>query len=325
MKIFLTGASGTLGGYVIRELLQAGYEIVEYSRTPPAMEGITFIQGDIMDEETLQKSIPVGCDAVIHMAAIPGPGRARPSQMMNINVTGTVNVLEAALAADVRKFVFPSSCAATGFCFQKTNIQPLYLPLDEDHPDQPHDEYGLSKLLGELACKRYSDAFGMKTICLRVNNSWYLDREGAETAIGHGWARKMSSFEQLWKERYRKTIQDPEGEWPTPGPPAPHKILWAVTDSRDTAQAFRLAVENTEVSHGVFNIVGADTCSMEKTEDLLKRYYPEVPLKEPLEGHKSPWSWRKAAKTLGYQPRYTWRNGDFANWLKENPLQGKPA
>lgn len=314
MKILVTGASGTLGGYVLRELLSAGHEVDEYSRTPPHVEGARFIEGDIFSLEALKHACQ-GRDAVIHMAAVPGPGRATPEQLINVNVVGTVHALEAALAGGARTFVLASSGAATGFTFQKRDLVPRYLPLDEEHPGEPQDEYGLSKLLAEIACKRYRDAFGMRTICLRINHNWYLDRAGAQAAVGAGWARRFKSVEELWTERYLKTLGDPEGDWPIPGPPRPRNLLWAVTDARDAAQAFRLAVENDTLTHEVFLINADDTCSWEETPRLLARWFPTVPLKRPLQGHDSLVSHEKATRLLGYRPRYSWRRSEFRSWL----------
>ncbi len=315
MKILTTGGSGTIGGYVLRELIQAGHSVTSYSRTAPRIDGAAFIQGDIMDPNALARACQ-GHDAVIHLAAVPGPGRATPAQLININVVGTANVLEAALQAGIDKVVFASSGAATGFSFQKHALAPRYLPLDEEHPCEPQDEYGLSKLLAELTCKRYSDGFGIRTICLRINNNWYLERASAEVAVSSGWAQQFS-VEDLWTARYRKTVEDADGEWPTPGPPAPHKILWAFTDARDAAQAFRLAVENDTIAHEVLLINGHDTCSYEPTTELIARHYPGVPVNTPLECHASLWSHGKATRLLGYQPKSTWRQSDFHTWLEQ--------
>ena len=314
MKILLTGGSGTLGGYVIRELPGAGHQVSCLSRTAPRAGGATFIQGDIANADLVGRACH-GHDAVVHMAAVPGPGRATPAQMTQVNVVGTVNVLEAALQAGVRKFVFASTAAAVGFCFQKRELVPDYLPLDEQHPCQPHDEYGMSKLMAELACKRYGDAFGMSAICLRVNNNWYLQRKEAEQAMGTGWAKGLT-VDELWAKRYRKTILDPDGDWPTPGPPAPRKVLWAFTDARDAAQAFRLAVENDTLRQETFLISGDDTCSLVETPALVARYFPGVPLKAPLSGFASLWSHQKASRLLGYRPQYTWRESEFQRWLE---------
>ena len=319
MEILVTGGSGTIGGYVLRELLRTGHTVSGYSRTAPLVEGVRFIQGDIAKPDRLRDACQ-GHDAIIHLAAVPGPGRATPEQLLYVNVMGTVHVLEAAVQAGVDKVVFASSGAATGFSFQKHEIVPRWLPLDEEHPCEPQDEYGLSKLLGEITCKSYSEAYGIRIICLRINHNWYLDREGAEVAVRSGWARGFT-VEELWTKRYRKTIEDPEGERPVPGPPSPRNILWAFTDARDAAQAFRLAVENDEIVQEVFLINGDDTCSTTATRTLIARYYPDVPLKEPLEGYATLWSHEKATRMLGYRPQYTWREGDFRDWMEDRGIE----
>ena len=316
MKILVTGGSGTIGGYVLRELLRAGHEVTCYSRNAPLVEAVSFVAGDIMDSARLKEACQ-GHSAVVHLAAVPGPRRASPEQMINVNVVGTVNVLEAALHARIEKVVFASSGAASGFSFQQHEIVPRYLPIDEEHPAEPHDEYGLSKLLAEVTCKRYSDALGLRTLCLRINHNWYIDREGASLAIRGGWAKGLT-IEDLWTKRYRKCILEPEGTYPTPGPPPPRNLLWAVTDARDAAQAFRLAVEDGKVLHGVFAINGDDTCSLLTTRELITRYYPNVPLRTPLDGYDSLVSHQKATRLLGYRPRYTWRVGEFRDWLEQH-------
>ena len=314
MKILVTGGSGLIGSYVLRSLKNAGHVTSSYSRQAPRVTGVEFIQGDIMQLEHLQEAL-AGHEAVIHLAAVPGPGRASPQEMVEINVVGTVHVLEGAIRSGVDTVVLASSGAATGFSFQTHEIVPGYLPIDEDHPCQPQDEYGLSKLLAEITCKRYSDAYGLRTICLRINNNWYLKREEAEVATQSGWATGLT-VEEIWTARYRKTIEDNSNvEWPVPGPPPPQKILWAFTDARDAAEAFRLAAENKDIIHEVFLINGHDTCTEMETPQILARHYPDVPLKTPLKRHASLWSYEKATRILGYQPQYTWRQSDFSDWL----------
>ena len=89
-----------------------------------------------------------------------------------------------------------------------------------------------------------------------------------------------------------------------------------MTDARDTAQAFRLALENADIVHGLFQVNGYDTCSTVETATLVARYYHGVPLRKPLEGYATLVSCDKAKSMLGYRPRYTWRESDFADWLR---------
>ncbi len=313
MKLLVTGGSGTIGSYLLRDLKSRGYELTCYSRSRPVEDHARWLRGDIADVDGL-RAASAGHDSIVHLAAVPGPGRASPEQLIQVNVVGTVNVLEAALTSGVSKVVLASSGAASGFSFQRRPIVPEYLPIDEDHPSAPHDEYGLSKLLAELVCRRYTDAYGIQTPCLRINHNWYVDRAGAEVAVRAGWAKGMS-VEELWEKRYRKVVEQPEGDWPRPGPPRPSALLWAVTDVRDAVQAFRLALEGPDVGHEVFAINGADTCSLIESAKLVQRHFPGVELREPLHGHASLVSHAKATRVLGYRPQHSWRNSDFSDWL----------
>jgi nucleoside-diphosphate-sugar epimerase len=312
MKILVTGGSGTIGGYLLRGLAERGHELTCFSRTEPVENYARWQPGDIEEVDAL-KAACAAHEAVVHLAAVPGPGRASPERMIHVNVVGTVNVLEAAVANRIEKVVFASSGAASGFSFQSRPIVPEYLPIDEDHPSRPHDDYGLSKLLAEQACRRYTDVYEMHTPCLRINHNWYLDRPGAAVAVTGGFAKGMT-VEQLWERRYRKIIREPDGEWPRPGPPRPGDLLFAVTDVRDAVQAFSLALDQAE-GHDVYAINGADTCSLETSADLIDRHFPDVPLRHPFSGHQTLVSHAKATRILGYRPEYSWRDSDFSRWL----------
>jgi nucleoside-diphosphate-sugar epimerase len=314
MRVFVTGGSGIIGGYVLRALLTAGHEVTNYSRTRQHSSDVRFVPGDILDLNALKLAC-VGHDAFVHLAAVPGPGRASPDQLLHVNVQGTVHTLEAAVQANIPKFVFASSGAASGFSFQTKRLVPQYAPIDEEHPCRPQDDYGLSKLLSEIACRRYSDAFGISTLCLRINNNWYLDRRDAEQVVQSSWARGMT-VEQIWSGRYRRMVEDrPDDVWPTPGPPLPANLLWAVTDARDGAQAFVRAIETDGLHHEIFNITAADTCSLRPSLDLMCVHYPETPLTKPLSEFETLVSHEKAARLLGYRPQFSWRKSEFAEWL----------
>ena len=318
MRVLVTGGSGIVGSY-LRRALTSSHELTCFSRTAPVEPWDSWVEGDIMDADGLRQACS-DQDVVIHLAAVPGPGRIATNQLLTLNVIGTIHVLEAAVSCKMERVIFASSAAATGFSFQTQDIIPQYLPLDEEHPDTPQDEYGLSKLLAETACKRYTDRYGLPTICLRINHNWCVDRSGAEVAVRCGWAGRASmTRERLWGERYRRAIEDPDGVWPTPGPPPPYKILWAVTDLRDAADAFKLALNATDLRHETFLIAGADTCSLIPTPELLNRYFPDVEHRAPMRKFDSLFSSAKAVELLGYQPRSGWRGSEFDTWLQAQP------
>ncbi|MDE0218581.1 MAG: NAD(P)-dependent oxidoreductase [Spirochaetaceae bacterium] len=318
MRVLVTGGSGIVGSY-LRRVLAPAHLLTCFSRTAPAEPWDAWIGGDLMDADRLRRAT-AGHDAVIHLAAVPGPGRADPADLLTLNVIGTVNVLEAAVACGVDRVILASSAAATGFSFQTHDISPRYLPIDEAHPDAPQDEYGLSKLLAEAACKRYTDRHGLPTICLRINHNWCVDTAGADVAVRCGWAGRADMTRQrLWDERYRRAIREPDGAWPTPGPPPPRNLLWAVTDLRDAAGAFGLALGPTGPRQVVFLPAGPHTCRLTPPPVLLHRQFPNGARRAPLTGFESPFSSAKAAELLGYRPRSGWRGSDFDAWLQAQP------
>ena len=313
MNVAVTGANGVIGSYVLAILLERGHELVAVGRTRPERDDVRFSPASLGDQESLERGF-AGADAVVHLAALTSPFRAPALELLETNVSGTFRVLEAAARAGVGKIVFASSGAATGFSFPSRDRVPRYLPLDEEHPCDPDDTYGLSKLLGEQACGRWSRAHDLSTIALRLNSTWCVDRPGAERALGGGWAKDLT-IDDLWG-RYRFQLEKPERERSTiPGPPPPRDLLWAFTDGRDAAEAFRLAIENETIQHGVFFINGFDTCSFTETQALVTEHLPDVHLRRPLTGNATFWSYDKATRFLGFEPKHSWRDSDFAEWL----------
>ena len=307
MNVLVTGGSGKIGGYVLRELLAAGHTLSNFSQTAPLVEDVRHIHGDITDLAQMREACR-NQDAIVHLAAVPGPGITSPERLMYVNDRGTYNVLEAAVGADAGKVIFGSSKEAMNTDYGQDDTRPRYFPIDEEHPAQPRNEYGISKLINEITCKRFTESYGIQTISLRINHNWYLDRAGAAIAVRSGWSRDRAVEEQ-W-EGYRGNIVDSERG---------RSNLWTVTDARDAARAFRLAVENDAIGHEVFLINGADTCSLEDSATLAARHYGDVPLRRPLAGFDSFVSTEKARRLLGYEPRYTWRQSEFREWMEEQP------
>jgi nucleoside-diphosphate-sugar epimerase len=313
MRVAVTGASGSIGAYVLRELLEHGHEPVAVGRRP-AGSYVPFREASLDDVASLARAFEES-EGVIHLAAIPSPYRAGLHEILEVNVAGTARTLDAAVEAGTTRFLFASSGAATGFSFPAHDRVPDYLPLDEEHPCAPDDAYGLSKLLGEELCARWSRAHGLATVALRINHNWYVDREGAGAALAAGgWARGLP-VERLW-ERYRLQIEEPERERAPDKPPLPRDLLYAVTDARDAARAFRFALEAQTAGHEVLMINGFDTCSLVPSERLAAAAFPGVPVRTTLTGHATLVSFAKAGALIGYEPRYTWRESDFATWFR---------
>ena len=116
MKVLVTGGAGFLGGHVVEALLQDGHDATIFDEQCPTNipagrpDGATFIEGDITDQDAVLKATN-GCDAIYHFAAIAniGEAAAEPIKTFQINVMGTLNILEAARANNINRLIFASS------------------------------------------------------------------------------------------------------------------------------------------------------------------------------------------------------------------------
>lgn len=167
-QVFITGGAGFVGVNLVRRLLAAGYAVTVFDNFSVGRHEdlaglpLRIIEGDILDAPALAAHVP-GHQAIVHLAAQTGvPGSvANPRRDCEVNVTGTLNLLEAARAAEVSRFVFASSNAPLG---RQTP------PATEDKAPLPVSPYGASKLAGEGYCLAYHGTWELGTVILRFAN-----------------------------------------------------------------------------------------------------------------------------------------------------------
>jgi UDP-glucose 4-epimerase len=142
------------------------------------LPGIPFIKGDTQFPEQLASAMK-GVDSIIHMAALKAAGESmtEPEKYAENNISGTINLLNAATAAKVKYFVFSSSAAVYG--------EPQYLPLDESHPTTPINFYGHTKLAIENLLHWYSQLKGLRFSSLRYFNAAGYDVDGELNGLEH--------------------------------------------------------------------------------------------------------------------------------------------
>ncbi len=176
MNSLVTGGAGFIGSNIVRLLLEQGHQVTVldnlssgYRCNLDPFPGVRFIEGDVRDEATVTRAM-MGVEVVLHVAASVGNARSieRPIEDSEINVIGTLRVLEAARQAGVRKIVHSSSAGIFGEL--KT------LPIREDHPAEPDSPYGASKLAGEKLCLAYSKLYDLEVVCLRYFNVYGVNQ-----------------------------------------------------------------------------------------------------------------------------------------------------
>lgn len=173
--ILVTGGAGYIGSHLAMALLEQGEEVVVFDNLSTGhLEAVeilskygklNFVKGDLLNENELN-TVFEKCviDAVIHFAAFSQVGESmkNPSKYYNNNVTGTLHLLDAMRKYNVNKIVFSSTAATYG--------EPKYIPIDENHPQNPINPYGQTKLMIEKIMDDYDKAYGLKSVRLRYFN-----------------------------------------------------------------------------------------------------------------------------------------------------------
>jgi nucleoside-diphosphate-sugar epimerase len=282
MRILITGAAGKLGQWVVRELKSCRHSVTTFDQIPAAEPADRELIGDIEDLDALVGAAS-GTDAIIHLAGIPTHGLMPDGQTFRINVMGAFNVHEAARRQGVPRVVSMSSEAVLGWSpgsWEREHL-PEYLPIDESHPCQPQDCYGLSKQLMETVGRSFTARCGMVTVFIRA--PWIVS-PGELDELSRTNGRAVGAFG-----------------------------LYHYIDVRDLATACRLAVEvELSGSHAIFVGSGESTVSTPLSE-LYPKLAPGIGERAAtLVGNRAPVSIERARRLLGWTPKWSWRAGSVS-------------
>jgi nucleoside-diphosphate-sugar epimerase len=279
--IVVTGGSGKAGRACINELVAHGYQLCNIDLVSGGNESVPFSQVDLTDFGQTMAALS-GIDervnkvtGIVHLAAIPAPGRAPNHVTFETNTISTYNVFEAARQLQIKNIVWASSETVLGLPFE---IPPPYVPIDEEYPGRPETAYSLSKLVGEEMAKQFCRWDPeLKIIGLRLSN----------VMSPEDYARFPSFQDDARKRKWN---------------------VWSYIDARDAAQAFRLALEADVKGAEVFIIANADSVMLRDNKALLAEVFPNVPQRGTFGPNDSLFSIEKARRILKYEPKYSWRN-----------------
>jgi len=281
MNVLVTGGAGKLGQWVVRELKAHQHHVTVFDRRAAEGPADRVIVGDIEDLEAVMAAAS-GAEAILHLAGIPTHGIVPDDQTFRINAMGAFNVHEAARRAGIPRVVSLSSEAVLGWApgsWEREHL-PEYLPVDEAHPCQPQDCYGLSKQVLESVGRAFTARCGMVTVFIRA--PWIVSPEELE-ALARSDGRAIGAFG-----------------------------LYHYIDARDLAEACRLAVEvELSGSHAIYVGSGESTVSVPLTE-LYPQLAPAIGDRAAkLTGTRAPVSIERARKLLGWSPKRSWRNNSL--------------
>jgi len=327
MRVLVTGGAGKVGRAVVERLTQAGYQVTVTGRSPrDEAHGARYARSDTTDMASLLPLVREA-DAIVHLAAIPAPGRFPQEEIFRNNCCGTFNVFEAAARAGIRRVVCASSINAVGFNWGTRAFPIPYLPIDERMPGFATDVYSFSKQLTEGIAEYAWRRDGISSVCLRF--PWVAPAVNStrEVVTAHA-ARCRASQEALMalpdQERMRRAaawvahrdtfrvgrqveaIQRGRA-YESPDPLVFGRTdFWTRIDERDSAQAVEksLAAE-LEGCHTLFvndshNITGVPSAT------LAQLFFPEAQARaEKLTGTSTMVSIDAARKLIGFEPEFS--------------------
>lgn len=304
MKALVTGGSGFIGSNIVRLLRHEGHDVVvldnlssgHRTNLDPFPE-VEFVVGDVRDAAMVNR-LAQGVEVIFHLAASVGNTRSidNPIQDSEINVIGTLRVLEAARHAGVRKVVFSSSAGIFGEL--KT------IPIREDHPVEPDTPYGAGKLGAEKHCLAYAKLYPLECICLRYFNVYGVNqRYDAYGNVIPKFAYRMLRGEPLTIFGDGEQTRD-------------------FVNVRDVAQGNYRAGMNRGVS-GAFNIASGTRVTINRLVELMieaSGIRPTVEHGSPRAGdvRHSLADVSAANKAFGFTPEVTLEVGlkEYMDWAK---------
>ncbi len=203
MKIIVTGGAGFLGSHVVEHFFGEGYTVIVIDDlSSGSLENISsllnsdkliFVKADISDFKELYGKTKKYLDknevaGIIHLAALTNIAEAEknPQRALDVNVKGTLNIVEVGRKADIDRIIYASSAAVYG--------ESKYLPIDEEHLLDPVNMCGLTKLMGEQIIFFYGKQYGMKPVALRFFNIYGpCMRKGLYASVIHNFITSMPS------------------------------------------------------------------------------------------------------------------------------------
>jgi len=273
-KVVVTGGSGKAGRAVVRDLVAHGYDVLNIDLRAPQETLSPFLEVDLSDLGQTVEALR-GADAVVHLGAIPAPGRRPEEVTFRNNITSTYNVFSAATLLGLRRIVSASSETTLGLPFDRE--KPAYAPIDEDHPLYPESSYALSKVLSEEMARQVNRWTGVPIVSLRFSN----------IMEPHDYAQFPAFQDDPWRRQWN---------------------LWGYVDARDVARSCRLGLEADIQGAEAFIIAAADTVMERPNKELMAMVFPGVPLREGIGANETLLSIDKARRLLGYDPAHSWRD-----------------
>ena len=327
--ILVTGGAGYIGSHCVLALLKEGFAVhifdnfstghKETVETLKKYGTLTYSEGDLQNRTDIKKVFENNkIDAVVHFAAFSQVGESvkNPQKYYQNNVCGTLNLLEAMLENDVKKIVFSSTAATYG--------EPVYTPIDENHPQLPINPYGQTKLMIERIMDDYDKAYGLKSVRLRYFNVAGADSEGR---IGEWHTPETHLVPNILKSSFGdgKTFEMYGDDYDTKDGTCVRDYI----NVEDLAQAHILALKylNNGGETNFFNLGTQEGTTVKEVFDVCEQVIGKsIPVKKMPRREGDPAILvadnTKAKKELGWEPKNSFEHSVKTAYEWEIKLKG---
>jgi len=289
-RILFTGGFGKAGRHVVPYLVDRGHRVVNVDLKPLAYPGVDNVVADVTDAGRVFSAMTTRAnieayeigggvpsfDAVVHFAALL-PFANTDQETFRVNTMGTYNVIETAVNLGIRKIIIASSETTYGVCLANGRVDPVSLPYEEDCDTDPMDSYGLSKVLNEKTAHAFQRRSGFDIYALRIGN-----------------VIEPHEYPVLFPTWFAS-------------PEMRRRNGFCYIDARDLGQIVDLALQCDGLGFQVFN-AGNDTNGMNiPTSELIRRFFPSVPVTRELGENEALYSNRKIREVLNFREQHDWR------------------
>jgi len=304
-NILVVGGAGYIGSHISKYLADNGYTPITFDNLVyghrQAVRYGPFIEGSIGDSKLIRHVLSEHqIEAVMHFAAFcyVGESVTEPAKYYRNNVANTLNLLEAMVEKNVNNFIFSSSCATYG--------EPIETPITEQHPQNPINPYGRTKLMVEQILGDFKNAYGLESVCLRYFNAAGADDDG-ELGEDHRPETHLIPLILKTAMGQQKEVTVFGNDYSTNDGTCIRDYIHVM----DLAQAHCLALEKLlkGSSGGIYNLGNGDGFSVKEVIDVARAVTgisipTKIASRRPGDPAALVGSGKKAIKELGWDPQY---------------------